>query len=220
MLCIEKLENVNPLDLSEYLIDNYYCSWFDYELIKHLRKHYLFPSLANEDKALSDYKECLRCYVSHRCFIYFHNTGPLPKNHIEVVCKIDSSYDKLTRKVIGHIKYVFTKIIGLSKYHLTFIKAIKGCTELTFGAPPYFSEVIKLSKYQVSQFKDHGFIEVTIDGRKLLPSTTHEATGIINSFTCQNYCDSLNTLQVTSLEYQMMRTVLLVVGNGMVWLCA
>ena len=178
---LNKLEEIYPSDLPEYLIDKYYCSWFDYELIKHLRKRYLFPSLTDEDKALSDYKECLRCYISRRCFIYFHNTGPLPKNHTAVVCKIDSNYSKLTREVIKHFKYVFTKIIGASKYHLAFMKAKKGCTELSFGAPPYFREITKLSKYQVSQLKDHGFLEVTIDGRELLPNMTHGATGSENS---------------------------------------
>ena len=160
-------ETIKFSDLPEYLIDNYYCSWFDYDLIKRLRKRYLFPSAADEDQALSHYKECLRCYVSQRCFVHI-DAVPLLKNRTEVKCKIDSQYDKLSRKLIKHLKHVFTKIIGASKYSLVFIKAKRGCTELTFGAPPYFSEISKLSKYQLSHLKAHGFIQVTINGRILL----------------------------------------------------
>ena len=163
---IDVLEAVEPSGLPGYLIDNY-CSWFDYDLIELLRKRYLFPSGADEDKALSHYKECLRCYVSQRCFMHF-DTVPLSKNHTKVKCKIDSQYDKLSPELITHLKCVFTNMIGESKYSLVFIKAKRGCTELTFGAPPYFSEISKLSKYQLSHLKAHGFIQVTINGRILL----------------------------------------------------
>ena len=171
------LETVNISDLPEYLMDRSFCSWFDYGLIKHLRQRYLFPSRTDEDRALKDYKEYLRCYVNQRCFIYFHNTGPLPKKCIEVKCKVDLQYGKLSRKLIKHLKHVFTKVIGVSKYHLVFMRAKKGCTELTFGAPPYFSEIIKLSKYQVFQLEEHGFIQVTINERNLLQCKDHEGSG-------------------------------------------
>ena len=171
------LKDVNFSDLPEHLMDMCYCSWFDYGLIKYLRQRYLFPSVADEDKALNDYKECLRCYVSQRCFIYFHNTGPLPKKCIEVKCKVDIQYGKLSRRLIKHLKHVFTKVIGASKYHLVFMRAKKGCTELTFGAPLYFDEITKLSKHQVSQLKDHGFIQVTINERNLLQFKDHESSG-------------------------------------------
>ena len=174
---LKVLEDVKFSDLPKHLMDRCYCSWFDYGLIKHLREHYLFPSVSDEDKALKNYKEYLRCYVRQRCFIYFHNTGPLPKNCIEVVCKVDLQYGELCQKLIDHLKHVFTKIIGASKYHLVFMRAKKGCTELTFGAPPYFSEIIKLSKYQVSQLKDHGFIQVTINERNLLQCKDHQGSG-------------------------------------------
>ena len=174
---LKVLEDVNFFDLPKHLMDSCYCSWFDFELIKHLRRRYLFPSLSDIDEALRDYKESLRCYVNQRCFIYFHNTGPLPKKCVEVICKVDLQYGELSRKLIKHLKHVFTKIIGASKYHLVFMRAKKGCTELTFGAPPYFSEITTLSKYQVSQLKDHGFIQVTINKRNLLQCKDLDSSG-------------------------------------------
>ena len=167
---LDMLENISLSDLPEHLIDRYYCSWFDYELLEHLRERYLFPSPLNEDEALNKYKECLKAYVNRRCFIYFHNTGPWPKDRISVKCKVDLLYDQLCQMLIKHLKFVLAKIIGAPTYHLAFMKAEEGCTELTFVAPPYFSEITRLSKYQVSQFKAHGFITVTISGKNLLQS--------------------------------------------------
>ena len=172
---LDELDNVDNTNLPKYLMDRCYCSWFDYSLIKHLREHFLHPNQTDDDKALSDYKECLRCYVSQRCFIYFHNTGPLPKDCIEVICKVDLQYSELSEDKIKKLKLAFTNIIEASKYHLVFMSAKEGCTELTFGAPPYFSEITCLSELQISQLKDLGILKVTINGRKLLQG---EGSGI------------------------------------------
>ena len=160
-----ELDDVIISDLPTHLMDRCYYSWFDYDLIEKLREYFLYP---NEDKALSDYKNCLHYYVHHRCFIHFHNTGPLPKKCVEVKCKVDLQYDKLSKEKIKTLRLAFNEIIGVSQYHLVFMRASRGCTELTFGAPPYFSEITKLSKYQISQLKDHGFIQVTINGKIFL----------------------------------------------------
>ena len=182
---VDKFENVNASDLREYLINKNYCSWFDYELLEHLRKRYIFPSLTDEDKALSGYKEHFKCYVSRRCFIYLHDTGPWPKNQVEVKCKLDVQYGELSHALIKHLKYVFAKIIGAPAYHLAFKTAKEGCTELIFRAPEYFTEITKLSAYQISQLTNHGFIELIISGRILLRSKAHGSilSGTLRSIT-------------------------------------
>ena len=166
---VDTFENIETFhQLSEYLMDKNYCSWFDYDLIEHIRESYLFPSATSEDKTLSDYKEHFRSYVSQRCFTYLHDTGPLPSNQVKIKCKLDCEYNKICQKLIKHLKYVIAKIIGAPAYHLAFKTAKEGCTELIFGAPSYFSEIKRLSKYQISQLKKHGFIDVTISGQNLL----------------------------------------------------
>ena len=63
---------------------------------------------------------------------------------------------------------------------MVFMRAKKGCTELTFGAPSYFSEITVLLKHQISQLKDHDIIEVTINGRNLMQCKYHEGSGIVS----------------------------------------
>ena len=171
---IDKVENVKPCDLPEYLIDRNYCSWFDYDLIEDLRQRYLFSKVTDKDKALSDYKEHLRCYVNQRCFIYLHDTGPWPKTQVEVKVKLDLEFGKLCQQLIKHLKYAFAKTIGAPTYHLAFKTVQEGCTELIFGGPPYFSEIKMLHKYQIRQLRDHGFFQVTIHGQKLLQGAAQE----------------------------------------------
>ena len=175
----DTFECVKPSNLLEHVIDKNYCSWFDYDLIQHLRERYLFPSVNDEDKALNDYKEHFKHYVNRRCFLYLHNSGPRSKNQVVVKCKLDFEYRTLSQKVIKHLKYVFAKTIGAPAYHLAFKTAQEGCTELTFGAPPYFNYITQLSNYQISQLKVHGFVKIAVADRNLLQSRNHEGSGIL-----------------------------------------
>ena len=164
--CLDDLESFD--DIAVYLTKQQYCSWFDYELIEQLRNKYLFPTITSSDSVLDDYKAKFKTYVSQRCFIFLHDEGPWPKHQVKVKCKVDSEYDQLSHNVIKHMKYVFAKILGSPNYHLCFKQAREGCTELVFGAPPYFGEISQLSKYQKSQLKAHGFLKVTIREQNLL----------------------------------------------------
>ncbi len=154
--CLGDLKSFEDVGL--YLTDRQYCSWFDYELIEDLRKKYVFT--ITSDLRLDDYKAEFKKYVCQRCFLYTYDEGPWPQNYVKVKCKVDLQYDQLSYKVIKHLKYIFTKILGSPNYHLCFKQAREGCTELVFGAPPYFGEIRQLSKYQKSQLKAHGFLKV------------------------------------------------------------
>ncbi len=162
--CLDGLKSF--MDIGLYLNDRQYCSWFDYELIEDLRNEYLFPKTSSEhDSVLEEYKAKFKMYVSHRCFNNLHDDR---NDQIDVNCKIDLQYEKLSQKVIKRLKYKFTKILGSPNYFLCFKQAREGCTELIFGAPPCFGEIRQLSKSQKSQLKAHGFLKVTIMERDLL----------------------------------------------------
>ena len=156
-----------------YLKTQQYCSWFNYELIKHLRKEYLF-TIPNNDSDLNEYVDKFKAYVSQRCFIYLRDEGPWPKHQVKVKCKVDRQYDQLTPNEIKRLKCVFADILGLPNYHLCFKQAREGCTELIFGAPPYFGKICQLSKYHKSQLKAHGFLKVTIMEQDLLEVAAEE----------------------------------------------
>ncbi len=170
--CLDDLESFD--DIGVHLTKQQYCSWFDYELIEHLRNKYLFTTIISNDSVLDDYKAKFKTYVSQRCFIFLHDEGPWPKHQVKVKCKVDLQYDQLSHTVIKHLKYVFAKILGSPNYHLCFKQAREGCTELVFGAPPYFGEISQLSKYQKSQLKAHGFLKVTIREQNLLEVDSEE----------------------------------------------
>ncbi len=170
--CLGDLERFD--DIGVHLTKQQYCSWFDYELIEHLRNKYLFTSMTSSDSVLDDYKAKFKSYVSHRCFVFLYDEGPWPKHQVKVKCKVDFQYDQLSHTVIKHLKYVFADILGSPNYHLCFKQAREGCTELVFGAPPYFREISQLSKYQKSQLKAHGFLKVIIMEQNLLEVDSEE----------------------------------------------
>ena len=167
--CLNDLESFD--DIAVHLTKQQYCSWFDYELIEHLRYKYLFTS---SDSVLDDYKAKFKVYVSHRCFIYLNDEGPWPKHQVKVKCKLDFPYDQLSQNLLKHLKCVFADILGSPNYHLHFKQAREGCTELVFGAPPYFGEIRQLLKYQKSQLKAHGFLKVTIMEQNLFEVDSEE----------------------------------------------
>ncbi|XP_064389593.1 uncharacterized protein LOC135337585 isoform X3 [Halichondria panicea] len=182
--CLDDLESFD--DIGVYLTKQQYCSWFDYELIEHLRNKYLFTS---SDSVLDDYKAKFKVYVSQRCFIYLNDEGPWPKHQVKVKFKLDFQYEQLSHNVIKHLKCVFADILGSPNYHLCFKQAREGCTELVFGAPPYFGEIRQLSKYQKSQLKAHGFLKVIImeqdflevDPEKVKLKDTNSVSSLDNS---------------------------------------
>ncbi len=157
-------------DVVLYLLNQQYCSWFDYELIEDLRNEFLFTKNSSKhDSVLSDYKANFKIYASRRCFTT-KNTGQhdKPIKEVEVICKTDLHYDQLSCELIKHLKHFFTNILGASKYSLCFKQAREGCIELIFIAPPYFGKIHQLSKYQKSQLKAHGFLKVIIMEQNLL----------------------------------------------------
>ncbi len=192
--CLDHLVRFDQIGV--YLKTQQYCSWFNYELIEHLRKEYLF-TIPNNDSDLNEYKTKFKTYVSQRCFIYLRDEGPWPKHQVKVKFKIDSEYDKLSHTVIKRMKGIIVDVLGTPKYHLCFKEAKEGCTELVFGAPPYFGEIHQLSQYQKSQLKAHGFLKVTIMEQTLLEVDPEEVR-LKDSGTCVFIaeCQIVNSLAV------------------------
>ncbi len=202
--CFDDLNSFDDVGL--YLTDRQYCSWFDYELIEDLRNKYVFT--ITSDLLLDKYKAEFKKYVSQRCFLYTYDEGPWQKSQVKVKFKVDLQYDQLSHNVIKHLKYLFTKILGSPSYHLHFKQAREGCTELVFGAPPYFGEISQLSKYQKSQLKAHGFLKVTIMEQNLLEVNSEEVrlkdSGIIIRYICCSgskfsYAGSVSSLDNSEL---------------------
>lgn len=144
-------------------LHKHFCSWFNYEPIKYLRREFLHKF--SEDELIDDYERHFEQYVSQRCFLFLDDIDPAPPNHVDVVCKVDTEFTQMSYELIGHLKFEFTKIIGLSKHALTFKGAREGCTELIFRAPPYTQQLESLVTYQINRLRAHEFIQVKIAGQ-------------------------------------------------------
>ena len=171
---LEAADNLH--ELCCYLQSNY-CSWFNYDLVKDLREKFLFHH--TKDQLLADYEDIYEQYVYRRCFLYLDDVGPSPSNQVEVVCKVDVEFGIISYDLIKHLKLKFTKIIGVSKYHLTFKQVRTGCTELCFRAPKYIQNLKCLSNYQKRKLREHDFLEIKIAHQCLFRDDSRlEDTGI------------------------------------------
>ena len=153
--------------LRQFLQGNF-CSWYNHDLISALRRKFLFPET---DQDISEYKKIFKQYTGRCCFLYLEDLGPQPQEMetVLVTCKIDVDFDGMSQAEIEKLKYEFTECI-IEIYDLQLmLKSVKeGCTELVFRAPMWTMNISALTESQICCLRKNGFIEISIDDRKLL----------------------------------------------------
>ena len=162
---LHKIASFN--ELRQFLQDNF-CSWYNHAIISALRREFLFPET---DQDISKYKKLFKQYVERCCFLYLEDLGPQPKEMeiVLVTCKIDVDFDVMTQAEIEKLKYEFTECVTEIHDHHLMLKSVKeGCTELVFRAPMWTMNISALTKSQIRCLRKNGFIEISIDDRKLL----------------------------------------------------
>ena len=90
---------------------------------------------------------------------------------MEITCKIDVDFDAITYDQIQQAKLVFMKCWErILRHQVLNLKHVrKGCTELVFRVPAYFSNVYsQLSPEQMQHLKENAFIEVKIGQQVIL----------------------------------------------------
>ena len=149
-------------DLSLLFLRERYCALYDYGLIVHIRKKFLYA--LTKDVKIEEYESAFEDAVSGISFLYLDDGGETSKYQTEVVCKVGN---EISQPQIAHLKYVLTKIIGVSKYNFIFKEVKERCTELVFRAPHYITELKVLSAYQLRSLREHNIIAVRIGDRYL-----------------------------------------------------
>ena len=162
----DKIASFNKL---RQFLQNNFCSWYNYAMISALREEFLF--LPENDTTLNEYQTLFMQYVDRCCFIYLEDLGPQPQEvkTVRVTCKINVDFEEISYHQIQKLKLVFIDCLNqLSRYNLILKQVKDGCTELVFQAPTWLKSIDALEKSQVCYLLENGFIEVTIDDRKLL----------------------------------------------------
>ena len=163
ILC--KIASFNEL---RQFVQNKLCSWYNHAIIAALRREFLFPET---DEGISEYKKLFKQYVGRFCFLYLEDLGPQPQE-VEIVlvtCKIDVDFKDMTQAKIDMLKYEFTECVTeICDHHLMLKNVQDGCTELVFRAPIWAMNISTLTESQVCCLRKNGFIEISINDRKLL----------------------------------------------------
>ena len=159
------LSSVQDFTSLSLFLQERYCTWYDYGLLLRLRKKFIYA--LTEDLKIKEYESAFEDFVYRTCFLYLNNVGETPRYQTVVICKVDIDFNKISQPQIDHLTHVFTKIIGLSKYHLLFNEVRKGCTEIVFRAPHYITELKILSAFQSRSLREHDIIAVKIGDRYL-----------------------------------------------------
>ena len=186
------LSSVQDFPSLSIFLNNRYCTWYNYKLLLLLRKKFLYSSTdsSTEDFEMNKYESAFKDFVYRACFLYLNNVGDTPEYQTVVICKVDIDFNKISQLQIEDLWNVFTDIIGLSKYHLMFNEARKGCTEIVFRAPHYITELKILSAFQLRSLRKHDIIAVRIGDRHLF---RHDHDLLI---TCEKKLELLHVIDV------------------------
>ena len=153
--------------LEDLLMQNYY-SWFNFSVIKDLRKKFLFP--VENDEVLQSYMGKLSLYCKRRCFespLSFH-PRPVSANLRSLIFKVDSMFGDYKLLDVQKIYTIVADVIKSPK-HAIYVKSVnEGCVEVSCYILPQF-EVDHLSEVQISQLKDHNIFSFKMEDKELMP---------------------------------------------------
>ena len=163
--CIRETKDYEELE--DVLCQNF-CSWFNYAIIKEIRKKYLFQD-TNLDSALQIYEEKFSHYCRRRCFESPESFHPKPvsTNMKSLVFKIDKDFHECTLDQIPKIRNTVASVINCPEYAV-YVKSVKeGCVEVYCYILPQVA-LSHLNQEQISQLKKSGIFSFKIEGRELM----------------------------------------------------
>ena len=166
--CIAKTTTLEQL---EDVLMQYY-SWFNFALLKDLRKNFLFPE--GTDDQLQKYEEKFSHYCKRRCFespLPFH-PRPVSVNLTSLVFKVDKIFGGYTLIDVQQITEIVADVINSPK-HAIYVKSVKeGCVEVSCYILPQF-QLRHLSDLQISQLKENDIFSFKMEDKELMPVSAH-----------------------------------------------
>ena len=154
-------------ELEDALCQNY-CSWFNYDILKEIRKKFLFPG-GKSDEALQTYEEKCSGYCRRRCFESPQSFHPKPvsTNLKSLVFKIDESFDKFTLEQVRKITTLVTNVINCPNYAV-YVRSVKeGCVEVSCNILSH-AAVNHLDHNQISQLRQNSIVSFKIEDEELM----------------------------------------------------
>ena len=167
--CIEDATDYEKL---EKAICQNYCSWFNYAMLKELRKKFLFAD-TSEDAALKCYEERYSSYCKRRCFESPQKLHPQPISpyYKSLVFKIDEMLGSYTLEKVREITATVASIIKCPEYAV-YVKSVKeGCvvSEVFCYVLPQYAPIGHLKDDQISQLRSHKITSLRIEDQEFLP---------------------------------------------------
>ena len=161
--CVGKSSNFRELEDS--LCQNY-CSWFNYKIIKEIRKKYLFPN--SQDKVLECYEEKLSIYCKRRCFESSQSFHPKPvsQNMKTLVFKVEKSFHEYTLEQVNKITHKVASVINCPEYAIYVRSLREGCVEVSCYILSQ-AALSHLNQDQISQLRYHDIVSLKIEGIEL-----------------------------------------------------
>lgn len=145
-----------------------YCSWFNFDILKEIRKTFLFPD-GGIDEVLQCYEDKVLSYCSRRCFESPRRFHPSPSSTTmkSLVFKIDKNFDKYALNDVRNTTATVINVIKCPKYAVYVRSVQEGCVEVSCSMLP---EVVvnHLDQNQICQLKESGIISLKIEGKELM----------------------------------------------------
>ena len=172
IFCCSSLTALSIRDTEDYeqledvLVKNY-CSWFNYNIIKEIRKKYLFQN-SDLDRALHKYEEKFADYCEHRCYEVSKPFNPKPvANMKSLIFKMDKKFADCTLEQIHKISYRVAGVLNCPEYAI-YVKSVKeGCVRVSCYILPHVA-VSQLNREQMEQLKQNDIFSFKIEGVELM----------------------------------------------------
>ena len=149
-----------------------YCSWFNFDILKEIRKKFLFPD-GTVDKILQTYEHKFFSFCRRRCFESPRSFLPEPNSTImkSLVFKIDENFDNYTLKQVHVMRATVIDVIKCPKYAVYIRSVEEGCVEVSCSI---LSEAVVnyLNWNQISQLRESGIFSFKIEDKELMVVNT------------------------------------------------
>lgn len=165
--------NVKTYEELEDVLCQSYCSWFNYDILKEVRRKFLYSG-GKSDKALQNYEETFFSYCKRRCFkspCTFH-PKPASTNLKSLVFKIDECFDEYTLKDVLKIRSTVIDVIQCPEYAVYVRSVQEGCVEVSCNILPQ-AAVSHLNQSQISQLRRNDIVSFKIENEELMEVSIH-----------------------------------------------
>lgn len=160
--------NVKTYEDLEDILCPCYCSWFNYDILKQIRRKFLY-STGKFDKALHKYDELFFSYCNRRCFESEGTFHPKPSSDsmTSLVFKIDKRFDDYLLTDVLKIRNTVIDVINCPEYAIYVMSVQEGCVEVSCCILSW-AAVSHLNQNQISRLRECDIISFKVEDIDLM----------------------------------------------------